>query len=60
MHQLPGGLTGLFHWHFVIQMINLATEYFGELMSNGNVEVCARLLSPDVEHKDMVGERCCP
>ena len=37
------------------QMINLATEYFSELMTNGNTEACGRLLSPTVEHKDMVG-----
>lgn len=35
-------------------MINLATEYFSELMTNGNAEACHRILSHDVEHKDMV------
>lgn len=37
-----------------LQMINLATEYFSELMTNGNAEACHRILSHDVEHKDMV------
>lgn len=42
-----------------LQMINLATQYFAELMTNGNAEVCHHILSPDVEHKDMVGTPGC-
>lgn len=35
-------------------MVNLCTEYLSDLMSKGHVEVCHKILSPGVEHKDMV------
>lgn len=35
-------------------MVNLCMAYFNDLMSKGHVEVCHGILSPGVEHKDMV------
>ncbi|KAL4451238.1 hypothetical protein ABPG77_009310 [Micractinium sp. CCAP 211/92] len=35
-------------------MVNLCMEYFNDLMSKGHVEVCHKILSPGVQHLDMV------